>query len=1471
VKQQRVLLILLLSAGLLLIWTGHSQGYIANPVRSTPIAPQVPVPVAATRQAREVTRAVALPSALHAPVDPALLKQAIQGDAAPLHFIVEMAKQADLSRQPAALEKVDGRTWLVNTLQTTAEASQAQIRAELAARRSRGQVVEYRPFWIFNGLAIVADADTLLALAARPDVRFIRQDLWQRWIDSAPQVAAPSPASPDSQLPQDTAGVAWNIARVRADLVWSALGLDGSGVTVAIMDTGVDWQHPALQSQYRGYKPGGMAIHEGNWLCTTDEGYLYPVDGYGHGTHVAGIAVGSRDATGQAIGMAPGARWIAVKMLNNFGYGYTSWIHAAFEWLLAPAGDPALAPDVVNGSWGSASGADQTFRADLQALRAAGIVPVFAAGNEGPFPSSVGSPASYPEAIAVGATDDLDRVTSFSSRGPSHWGEIKPELAAPGAQIRSALPGGTYGTYNGTSQATPHVTGLVALLLQADPTLTVDGVEAILTSTAVPLGDSVPNNDTGWGRIDAYQAAAVALKAGFVAGRVTRYPDQEPLPAAQITVYNDLGERQATVQTDDTGLYRVALPPGPYDVTATAFGYAPQTMAHVAVQAALTTTVDVVLSPLPSGALWGQVTDAETGGPVQAELAVVGTPAHTSSDPQTGAYSLALPAGTYTLQLTRNGYRRHTTSDLEVVADQATRLDVALDAAPTLLLVDSGRRYYDSQASYFEQALDDRDYVYDLWEIRDLTTDLPDLADLGAYQITIWSSPQDAPGLIGAGDVISDYLSTGGNLFLTGQDIGYWDDGLSGWTWHEYYERFLKARAVADNAGRGDLVGAPGQLLHDLSLTLNGPDSAGNQLAPDSITLLDGREAAIIGNYADDGGAAVSATGCQSYRAVYLAAGLEGLGDRSSRAEVMDRTLTWLASPRPAVDVELYPPRQDQVWLTGRSVTYTVELRNTGQFTDRFALELAPSAWVASTWNSTFSQPISQSTALGPCQTQIVGLKVTVPPDVAWNTTDAVTLTARSLANPARIARAEFHTKAPAPILLVDNYLAYDTVEGYQAALGANSLPYDLWNTDQPQYGTHIGPSLQRLRRYPVVVWFTAYNWHRTLTPDDEARLAAYLDGGGRLLLSSQDYLYTSGFTDFARHYLGVASYRESMTTTQTVGTVGSPVGDGLGPMDLAYPFRNWSDALRPSPDARPAFWGQHGQPAALTRQQPPWKTAFFAFPLEAYHAQDMATVLGRTVAWLSPLGDSSLAADRRAVIKGEQLGYTLQMRNTGPALLSNVWLSNTLPLSTTYVSGSLEGPAQYDPATGRFTWNGALAPGDTVTIRYRLHLDALLPDGAIVRNAAHLSDESGLGLDLAAVSRVNTPDLSASVKAVKTEVVHSTHLLTYTMTLHNDGLRPTQASLDDPIPLRTVYVADSAWASSGLLTSTADALWWTGSISTGQIVTITFPVWVLSPVGSVCILNRASLDDGWGGLYPLEAFTWVDAYLFLPLVFKHH
>ena len=242
-------------------------------------------------------------------------------------------------------------------------------------------------------IALEARPSLIAALSGRADVAQIRPD--ERIALQRPQLQATSASAPGIDP-------LWSLAMIRADLASSALGLDGAGVVVANLDTGVDWQHPALLAKYRGYRGQAPAIHRGNWHVSTQEPYSYPGDGGGHGTHTMGTMVGD-DGAGNRTGVAPGARWIAVKLFDNGGFTYESWIHDAFQWVMAPEGDPALAPDIVNNSWGTSDGADGRYRSDIAALRAAGILPIFSAGNDGPNPKSVGAPGSYTEALTVGA------------------------------------------------------------------------------------------------------------------------------------------------------------------------------------------------------------------------------------------------------------------------------------------------------------------------------------------------------------------------------------------------------------------------------------------------------------------------------------------------------------------------------------------------------------------------------------------------------------------------------------------------------------------------------------------------------------------------------------------------------------------------------------------------------------------------------------------------------------------------------------------------------------------------------------------------------------------------------------------------------------------------------------------------------------------------------------------------------------
>ena len=246
-----------------------------------------------------------------------------------------------------------------------------------------------------------------------------------------------------------------------------------------------------------------------SWYDPNGQHPLEPVDVSGHGTGTMGVMVGG-DAGGSSIGMAPDAKWIAVKIFNDQGIATTVGIHLGFQWLLDPDGDPSTpdAPNVVNNSWTMGSlGCDLEFQPDLSSLRAAGILPVFAAGNFGPGPGSVPSPANNPEALSVGSVGSNDVVASESGRGPSACDEsTTPDLVAPGVGIRTAAPFGLYTNATGTSMAAPHVAGALALLLGAFPNLTADRQEAALDGGALDLGTPGPDGNYGDGRLDVHAA-----------------------------------------------------------------------------------------------------------------------------------------------------------------------------------------------------------------------------------------------------------------------------------------------------------------------------------------------------------------------------------------------------------------------------------------------------------------------------------------------------------------------------------------------------------------------------------------------------------------------------------------------------------------------------------------------------------------------------------------------------------------------------------------------------------------------------------------------------------------------------------------------------------------------------------------------------------------------------------------------------
>jgi bacillopeptidase F len=282
-------------------------------------------------------------------------------------------------------------------------------------------------------------------------------------------------------------------------------------MVVAGMDTGVDVNHPDLASRWRG--------GNNSWFDPNGE-YATPHDNSGHGTQVMGLAVGG-DAGGTAIGVAPGAQWIAVKIFDSSGTASLSGIHQGFQWLLDPDGNPATddAPHVVNNSWGFPQLLDQCyleFETDIQVLKAAGIAVAFSAGNKGPAGSSSESPANNPGGFAVGAVDSALGIASTSGRGPSACsGTLYPEVVAPGVDVRTAdlTAGGlfpdSYVSVSGTSAAAPHVAGALALLRGAYPGASVAELEQALQDSAMDIGQVGADNDSGFGLVDVVAASAL--------------------------------------------------------------------------------------------------------------------------------------------------------------------------------------------------------------------------------------------------------------------------------------------------------------------------------------------------------------------------------------------------------------------------------------------------------------------------------------------------------------------------------------------------------------------------------------------------------------------------------------------------------------------------------------------------------------------------------------------------------------------------------------------------------------------------------------------------------------------------------------------------------------------------------------------------------------------------------------------------
>ncbi|KAF1321491.1 hypothetical protein FI667_g11944, partial [Globisporangium splendens] len=405
---------------------------------------------------------------------------------------------------------------LVESLTQSATRSQQDVTAVLSkeAATATPLFTKTTSFWITNQVFIEgATFELVEQLAQVSSIVEIREES----VFELPKALAAG--SSDSDLNNSTSSSfvtnpsAWGIQKVRAPELW-ANGVTGQSIVVGVIDSGVRGTHEALRGNFLG---------EYGWL-DPERHAAEPYDEDGHGTHVAGSAVGRN-----GIGVAPGAKWSACKSCRATMCLESDMV-ACTQFMLCPTDtngnnpDCSKAPHVINNSWSVGFGGSTRYAAIIAAWRQAGIIPVFASGNVLPNCGTIKSPGDDPNVIAVGATNADDSLLAFSGTGPTLTGLLKPEVTAPGGDIYSADSTGDnlYKLNSGTSMASPHVAGAVALLLSANPKLTYDQILAALqsttdTSTLISSGrtcggtsDNVfPNNIFGHGRINVLKAAGL--------------------------------------------------------------------------------------------------------------------------------------------------------------------------------------------------------------------------------------------------------------------------------------------------------------------------------------------------------------------------------------------------------------------------------------------------------------------------------------------------------------------------------------------------------------------------------------------------------------------------------------------------------------------------------------------------------------------------------------------------------------------------------------------------------------------------------------------------------------------------------------------------------------------------------------------------------------------------------------------------
>lgn len=1314
-------------------------------------------------------------------------------------FIIRMNDQVEFDFSRMAKDADTRRADIVRSLEDHARESQKMVLDDISDLSGRSQVTRYRSFWIFNGISAEGTADAIYTLSKHPHIASIQLD---RQIE---------PVRPMDDLTHDTTEIftqTWGTHFIRAPQVWHGLGITGTGVTVAIMDTGVDFTHPILSQNYRGLQPNGSFQHEGNWFHAGIPTATVPTDLDGHGTHVAGTAVGSN-----GIGVAPGAEWIAVGVSDLDGLWFESSINTAFEWLLAPGGDPSLAPDIVNGSWGGFS-KEPLFLPEVELLKQAGIIPVFAAGNSGPYTETLGLPSSFTNTLSIASISPDGATSWFSSRGPSTFhNNPSPIIAAPGGYVYSSLPGNKFAYLSGTSMATPHVSGALALLLSASPA-TKDNrtIMSLLAESAVPYENNHPNYSSGYGALDAAELVEDFAKNSSSLSGILQ-SGGVPLPNQPISITTQTGTFE--LLTDSNGQYFAKLVPGRYSIQVSHLNYEAYDSGSITVGSSRT-IFNVSLNRKPMGTFYGRIT---YGGSAISNTRIIIQPGNIEIKSQPdGGFEIDLPVDSYQISVVKSGFEVEQAT-IEINQGVGVSQNFDLEETNSILLIDSGAWNYRSRESYYQNALIELGKGWDTFTINDPVLGTPSYGAFDNYDVVIWSDPNYSPGYIDAAGVISDYASSGGNILLTGQNIAQLDY-LSPFS-NYYLSQIAFARPVLQTSDLKMLSGSDETSFAGFRALLNGYESADDQTHVTLMKPFYPAKSELIMNHGssdkDDLGVGIRSGHCEQYNLVYLSFGISGVQGTDKQAQILRNSLEWFNRPIVETGVQWLNPDVDIPVVPGESYGYEALIYNRSETMTRTFSISSVSEWATSV--------LTPNLTIGPCELVQTTVTVTVPSGLDNNIKNQTKFFVTDTEDNSAVDYFIVDHKTPATLLLVEDYRWYDQIEIYKPVLDELGIDYDIWTHEHLDKAS---PSTQLLKQYDYLVWFTAYDWFEPLTEKEVSSLEQYLADGGRLFLNSQDFNYYHSDSDLFNHYFGLAGFSESITPTVAFSHQLLNVNQ-VNDKNLSITFdqyKNHGDLLLldPSSSAIPLLWHDRGIGGIGNAGSTPnenWRAVFWGIPFETLELGSHQQVMANTLGWLTDLGESQITAESEFMLPGQTQPFTITIRNRPNGVTQTVSISNPLPAGLSVIDGSLSTGAIWSEADQTIYWSGELTPGAAKNITYQATAQT---SGQILNQVFIDSNTEQFTFQRGTFTQVGGANYSQSQSSAEFSPPFTNgRQITVTVTLINNGnIAGNNITATTYIPEEFNYLTNTLTTLSGSAVYSRSRIIWTGDLEPSQTVTVT-------------------------------------------------